>query len=299
MTKQYHFSADGSDVDVYVRAMDPTTGDHIDPDGWLANPNSADVTLTEYPSAVHAGTRLSQGEYRFTFSGLSPAVSASATVHAVIDGAIASVAWTTLIIPIVVSRPWLITLGTNAPSNWINAAAIAAGALNDKGNWSKAGDAMALTSGERSTLATAVEAALLNEGDGQQLLAAISAQVQALFDSGADIPVSTLVTLIRDGILNRVLSGNHETAGTVGKVLQDTVADTAELQTDWANGGRLDLLVDQAIAEAQLARRVLANKHVVVESPPGTFTISVRNDDDTATVRTIVYIPATGARTVS
>jgi hypothetical protein len=29
----------------------------------------------------------------------------------------------------------LTTLGTNAPSNWINAAAIAASALNDKGNW--------------------------------------------------------------------------------------------------------------------------------------------------------------------
>lgn len=77
------------------------------------------------------------------------------------------------------------------------------------------------------------------------------------------------------------------------------LADTNELQTDWVNGGRLDLLLDSALANALLAKQILGNKHTVVESPPGTFTISVRNDADDANVRTIVYIPATGARTVS
>lgn len=77
------------------------------------------------------------------------------------------------------------------------------------------------------------------------------------------------------------------------------LADTNELQTDWANGGRLDLLLDASVANALLAKQILGNKHTVVESPAGTFTISVRNDADDATVRTIVYIPATGARTVS
>ncbi len=83
-----------------------------------------------------------------------------------------------------------------------------------------AGDAMTLTSGERTAIATAVEAAMLNDGDGQALLAAIQAQVQALFDAGTDVPVSTLVGLIRDGILNRILPGNHDTANTVGAFLQ-------------------------------------------------------------------------------
>ena len=130
--------------------------------------------------------------------------------------------------------------------NGITAGKIAALALNGKGDWSLVGSAMTLTSGERSTLTAALESAMLNEADGQALLAAIQSQVQALFDSGADVPVSTLVTLIRDGILNRVLAGNHDTAGSVGKALQDTLADTNELQTDWANGGRLDQILDSA-----------------------------------------------------
>lgn len=48
-----------------------------------------------------------------------------------------------------------------------------------------------------------------------------------------------------------------------------------------------------------LTRQIIGNKHTVVESPTGTFTIQVRNDADNATVRTIVYVPATGARTVA
>lgn len=81
--------------------------------------------------------------------------------------------------------------------------------------------------------------------------------------------------------------------------LSAIVTDTNELQQDWVNGGRLDLLLDQAAADATLARQIVGNKHTVVESPEGTFTIEVRNDDDSATVRTIVYVSATGARTVS
>ena len=264
---QEHNSANGTTLRVYVRIIDEN-GDHIDPDGWSANPNSANVVITEQPSAVHAGTKIGVGEYRFDWTGLT-AIAENTVVHCEINGAIGGTAWTEWIEPVRVLRNPLTTLGTNAPSNWINAAAIVAGALNgkgdwlttlganapagwinaaaivaaalnDKGNWSKAGDAMALTSGERSTLATAVEAALLNEGDGQQLLAAISAQVQALFDNEADVPVSTLITLIRDGILNRVLSGNHETAGTTGKLLQNldvavsTRATPAQVRTELA-----------------------------------------------------------------
>lgn len=66
-----------------------------------------------------------------------------------------------------------------------------------------------------------IEAALLNEGDGQALIDAI---VQAI--DAADIDTDILPALIRDAILNRVLAGNHDTAGSVGKVLQDIIADT-------------------------------------------------------------------------
>lgn len=63
---------------------------------------------------------------------------------------------------------------------------------------------------------TKIEAALINEGDGQALIDAI---VQAI--DAADIENDVLPALIRNEILNRVLSGNHDTPGTVGKLLQD------------------------------------------------------------------------------
>lgn len=72
---------------------------------------------------------------------------------------------------------------------------------------------------------TEIKAALLNEGDGQQLIDAI---VTAIDD--ADIDTNLIATLVRDGILDRVLSGNHDAAGTVGKLLQDIFEDTDELQ---------------------------------------------------------------------
>jgi len=54
-----------------------------------------------------------------------------------------------------------------------------------------------------------IESALLNEGDGQALLAAISAQVQTIFDGGADVPVSTLVSLVSAQITTDHGSGSY------------------------------------------------------------------------------------------
>ena len=74
----------------------------------------------------------------------------------------------------------------------------------------------AIGSSQMSSGAVAkIEAALLNEGDGQQLIDAI---VQAI--DVADIDVLT-AAVVRDAILDRVLSGNHDTAGTVGAFLQE------------------------------------------------------------------------------
>lgn len=71
-----------------------------------------------------------------------------------------------------------------------------------------------------------IEAALLNEGDGQALVAAIIARIESDLD-GADLSVAAIATAVRDAILNRVLSGNHDTAGTPGKLLQDAATATA------------------------------------------------------------------------
>lgn len=52
---------------------------------------------------------------------------------------------------------------------------------------------------------------------------------------------------IADAVLDELLSG-HATAGSLGKAISDVLADTNELQTDWVNGGRLDLLIDSIIS---------------------------------------------------
>lgn len=75
--------------------------------------------------------------------------------------------------------------------------------------------ALPLTTQQKADVTAAVpttaqiEAALLNEGDGQALLAAISAQVQALFNEGTDVPISTLVSLIAAQITTDHGSGSY------------------------------------------------------------------------------------------
>lgn len=53
-------------------------------------------------------------------------------------------------------------------------------------------------------------------------------------------PVSQIV----DGVYDRATAG-HTTAGTFGKLFADVLTDTNEIQGDWVNGGRLDLILDQ------------------------------------------------------
>jgi hypothetical protein len=74
-----------------------------------------------------------------------------------------------------------------------------------------------------SQIATAVEAALLNDADGQALLAAIQTAVQALFDQQADIPVSTLVSLIAAQITADHGSGSYTTANLSAVALEASV----------------------------------------------------------------------------
>lgn len=58
-----------------------------------------------------------------------------------------------------------------------------------------------------------------------------------------------------DAVLDEALSG-HVAAGSLGKAVGDietdvtaTLADTNELQGDWTNGGRLDLIIDAILAD--------------------------------------------------
>jgi hypothetical protein len=82
-----------------------------------------------------------------------------------------------------------------------------------------AGAAMTLTSGERTALAAAIEAAIINELDGTAVMQAIADLIAGDMTTG-DLSVQAIAAATRDAVLNRVLASNHETAGSVGKLLQ-------------------------------------------------------------------------------
>lgn len=66
-------------------------------------------------------------------------------------------------------------------------------------------------------------------------LAELQSELAALNDPDA--------AAIADAVWDEAAAG-HVGAGSFGEAVGDALADTNELQTDWANGGRLDLLID-------------------------------------------------------
>jgi hypothetical protein len=64
---------------------------------------------------------------------------------------------------------------------------------------------------------------------------------------------------VGDAVADEALAG-HTTAGSLGKAIADIetdataiLGDTNELQTDWADGGRLDVILDARMAEASIS----------------------------------------------
>lgn len=74
--------------------------------------------------------------------------------------------------------------------------------------------------GSEMTLSSAVLAALFSDTDTAALVDAIIARIESDLD-GADVSVAAIAVAVRDAILNRLLAGNHDTAGSVGKFLQN------------------------------------------------------------------------------
>jgi len=93
------------------------------------------------------------------------------------------------------------------------------------------GDAMTLTAGERSSLAAAIEAAIIDELDGTAVMQAIADLIADDMTTG-DLSVQAIAAACRDAILDRVLSGNHDAAGTPGKLLQDGATSAAVAVVD-------------------------------------------------------------------
>lgn len=101
--QQTHISVDGTTLEVFVSVTDTDGMTHVDPDGWQADPNSANVVIVSQPAAIHVGTRIGVGNYRFAFSGLT-AIADGANVAVKINGAIATVPWTEFVVWVRVSR---------------------------------------------------------------------------------------------------------------------------------------------------------------------------------------------------
>ena len=66
----------------------------------------------------------------------------------------------------------------------------------------------------------------------------------AAHPSGA-LPVWKTFQVVEEAIYDALFAASATLAGSVASIL----ADTAELQTDWVNGGRLDLLLDAVLAD--------------------------------------------------
>lgn len=212
-------------------------GVHTDPDGWAADPNSADVVLSTHPAASHVGTRHSAGNYSFLFAGLSPILNDGDVVNVAINGAISSSAWSEWVERVLIRWPERGTDSANtvAPatptdvanaqaavlaklpaaliggrmdasvgamaSGVLTAAAIAAGALDGKGDWPVGKTGYELTTSQFNALVAAIEVELLNDSTGGALLAGIAAKVAELFDdAGLDLPPQIIAAAVRTNL---------------------------------------------------------------------------------------------------
>ena len=146
-----------------------------------------------------------------------------------------------------------------------------------QGNYApaKAGDAMALTSAERTTLTAAVWNALTS---GMSTAGSIGKKLADwTIHSASDVWAAgtrtltaatnitstggTTVPQTGDSFARLGAPAGASVSADVAAVKAETaliVADTNELQTDWANGGRLDLILDTAAAGSASAGDIAA-----------------------------------------
>jgi hypothetical protein len=99
----------------------------------------------------------------------------------------------------------------------------------------RVGSAMTLTSEQVTALVAAIEAEIADDATGQAIKQAIVAKLLENLPDLDDLTVAAIAsaaaTATRDAILNRVLAGNHDTTGSVGKLLQGIGNDTAGTTT--------------------------------------------------------------------
>lgn len=102
------------------------------------------------------------------------------------------------------------------------------------------GSAMTLTSGERTAIANEVEAQIIDETDSEKVLTAITNKIASVNPSLGDLTLSAIAASVV----------GHASFTSLASNVTAALADTNELQTDWVNGGRLDLLIDAIKAKS-------------------------------------------------
>lgn len=107
--------------------------------------------------------------------------------------------------------------------------------------------ASALAADAGAELAALVETYIINEGDATAVLQAIADKVAADWVAGDASPLAIVAALKADAEWVDMTGLATSTAqATAQGNITSILAHTNELQTDWADGGRLDLLLDAA-----------------------------------------------------
>ena len=115
----------------------------------------------------------------------------------------------------------------------------------------------AQTLDEIDTVVDGIQTDLSNATDG---LGALKALIDALNDlSAAEVNAEV------DSALDTIIPG-IATVGSINAKISHTLTDTDELQKDWANGGRLDLLIDTLIQILTGKWEVVGNQLIMYDT---------------------------------
>lgn len=115
----------------------------------------------------------------------------------------------------------LTTLGTNAPAGWLNAAAIAATAMNGKGDWNIGKTGYGLTPGERTALATLIDSTLLDAGDATDLIASIVTRI-----GNTNVDEASFVAAVKAALFDVASAANKLSVNASGEVVASNMRGT-------------------------------------------------------------------------
>jgi hypothetical protein len=117
--------------------------------------------------------------------------------------------------------------------------------------------------------------------------AAIKAETAAILeDTGTTLPAAIAAlndpsaANNADAIWDETMSG-HVASGTAGKMLADILADTAALDGAWADGGRLDLILDAVLADTATLGAPAGASHAADNAAIKTVVDSILTDTGT------------------